>query len=47
MMYLVDFARGVCPDLIFLLNAIFEHQEELGENTFVCFIDVKKAHDSV
>jgi hypothetical protein len=38
--------RG-CEDLIFLLTASLEWQRQMGRPTFMCFIDVTKAYDTV
>ena len=38
--------RG-CQDQLFVLNSIIQGRARQGKQTFCCFIDVKKAYDSV
>lgn len=38
--------RG-CEDLIFLLQEVLQRSKELDKPTYMCFIDVTKAYDTV
>jgi endonuclease/exonuclease/phosphatase family metal-dependent hydrolase len=40
-------AKRGCPDQIFVLNELIEKTCKKGGNLFTCFIDLKKAYDSV
>jgi hypothetical protein len=40
-------AKRGCPDQIFILNELIEKTCQKGGNLFTCFIDLKKAYDSV
>ena len=39
--------ENACMDYIFILNGIVEARMAQGKDTFVCFIDLRKAFDSV